>query len=81
MNLRQSALLGPKVVKIVTAVIVGFSLGTAVPPKSVTPPVVGPVSGIAVGGFGLLVGAVLHLRVPPMVGASDCGCGEECGCS
>ena len=77
MHIRQRALLTPKLVKIVAAVIVGLSIGTAVPPEPVLLPVVGPVPSLAVGTIGLLAGASLYLRGPTFIGSSE----SDCGCS
>lgn len=59
----------------------GLSVGTLVAPEPVSMPAVGTVSGIAVGGLGLVAGAMLFLRGPDAIGASECGCSGECGCS
>ncbi len=65
----------------IAGVVVGLSVGTLVPPEPVSVPAVGTVSGIAVGGLGLVAGAILFLRGPDAIGASDCGCSGDCGCS
>lgn len=77
----RRAVASPRAVKMVAAVIVGLSVGTLVPPEPVTVPTVGPVSGILVGGIGLVVGGVLYLRGPRVVGSPECGCSGDCGCS
>lgn len=81
MNLRRSTFVSPKIVKVVAAIVVGLSIGTLVPPDAVLLPVVGPMSGIVVGGIGLITGTVLYLWVPALVSPSACGCTGDCGCS
>lgn len=81
MNLRRNAVVSPKVVKVVAAIIVGLSVGTLVPPEPVVFPAIGAVSGVAVGGVGLVAGVVLYVWVPTLVSSSECGCAGECGCS
>ncbi len=81
MNVRQNAVVSPKLVKVVAAIIVGLSIGALVPPDAILLPVVGPVSGIIVGGIGLVTGALLYLWVPNLVHQSGCGCAGDCGCS
>jgi len=83
MHIHRRTLLSPKLVKIIAAIIVGLSIGTAVPPEPILLPVVGAVPGLAVGTIGLLAGAALYLRGPTFVGSpeSDCGCTGDCGCS
>jgi hypothetical protein len=76
----RNALRSPKLVKMVAAVVVGLSIGTLLPPEPVAVPGVGPVPGLAVGGVGLLAGAVLYLKGPALVG-TGCGCATDCGCA
>lgn len=81
MSVRRSSLASPKLVKFIAALVVGLSVGTMVKLEPVALPVLGSVPGLAVGGVGLLVGAVLYVRGPKLLGASGCGCGADCGCS
>lgn len=67
-----------KLGKILAAVVVGLSIGTLLPPDPVVLPVVGSVSGVLVGGIGLVVGGVLYAQLS---GTSDCGCSGDCDCS
>ena len=80
MSMRRTAVVSPKAVKVVAAVVVGLSVGTLLPPDPVVLPFVGRVSGLLVGGCGLVAGGVLYLRAPRLVGSSDCDCSGECGC-
>ena len=81
MNRIRQAVASAKAVKLVAGVVVGLSVGTLVAPEPVTIPAVGLVSGVAVGGLGLVVGAALYRQGPAVVGASECGCSGDCGCS
>lgn len=81
MTLRRSGVVTPKVVKVVAAVVVGLSVGALLPPEPVSVPLLGPVPAVAVGGVGLVVGAVLYLRVPDLVGVKGCGCTGDCDCA
>lgn len=81
MSVSRETLANPRAVKVVAAVVLGLSLGTLVPPEPVTLPAVGTVPGVAAGGIGLAVGAVLYLWVPGWLGASGCGCDGDCDCS
>ncbi len=82
MNPSRNRIVNPKIVKVVAAIVVGLSVGTLIPPEPVTLPVVGPASGIAVGGIGLVLGAVLYLWIPKRVSGSGsgCGCSGDCDC-
>ena len=81
MTLRRKGFVNPRIVKVVAAIVVGLSIGTLVPPEPVVVPVVGTVSGIVVGGVGLVTGTALYLWVPGLVGTSECGCSGDCECS
>lgn len=71
------------IVKIFASIIIGLSIGYMITPELMTLPFLGSVSSIAVGGVGLVIGAVLYQKGPEFVGSgsSDCGCSGECGCS
>ena len=77
----RRAVASRRAIKLVAGVVVGVSIGTSVPPEPVSLPAVGAVSGVAVGGLGLVAGAVLYLRGPDALTSSDCGCSGDCGCS
>lgn len=77
MNVARHTLDRSKVVKFLAAVVMGFSVGSVLSPDQVALPVVGATSSVAVGGVGLVVGALLYARAP---GNSTCGCSADCDC-
>lgn len=81
MRLARGSLLTPRLVKFIAALVVGLSIGTAVPPRPVVLPVAGSVPGLVVGATGLVVGAALYRHGPTLVGQSGCDCSGACGCS
>lgn len=81
MNTVQVRAVSPRIIKIVAAIIVGLSVGTALPPDPVNLPFVGTTPGLLVGIFGIITGAVLYLWVPNLVNTSACRCIGDCGCS
>lgn len=81
MRFQRHTVVTPKLVKIGAAVIIGLSIGMLVPPKSVVLPVIGRVSGVLVGGSGLVLGVTLYTQLPKLVAPSGCDCSGKCGCS
>lgn len=81
MNIRQSNLVSPKLVKVLAAVVIGLSVGAVLPPDSAAIEAMGPIPGFLVAGAGVIVGVVLYTKVPSLVGAKSCGCTGDCGCS
>jgi hypothetical protein len=81
MNIRQSTLVSPKLVKILAAIVIGLSVGAVLPPNPAAIDALGTIPGVLVAGGGMTVGAVLYTTVPKLVGAESCGCTGDCGCS
>lgn len=81
MNIRRRTVFGPKLVKIVAAVLIGLSIGTAIPPSTIYLSGVGSMPSVVVGGIGLVSGVVAYQWGPNILGSSDCGCSGDCGCS
>ena len=76
-SLRQRGF-GPwRIVKLLAAVVVGFSVGTLLSFEPVTLPLLGTTSGLLVGGVGLVAGGGLFLRARQ---SASCGCSGNCGC-
>jgi hypothetical protein len=76
-SLRQRGF-GPwRTVKLLAAVVVGFSVGTLLSFDPVTLPFLGTTSGLLVGGVGLVVGGGLFLRARKSAG---CDCSGDCRC-
>lgn len=73
----------PTLVRLLSAVLVGLGIGTAVPPTPVDLPVVGAVPGLLAGATGVLIGAVLYVRGPGLLGTgrADCDCAGDCDCA
>jgi len=76
----RNALSSAKLFRVLAAILVGLGVGTLLSPEPVSVPVVGTISGLVVGGVGLVVGPTLYLAVPKLVGP-DCGCAGDCGCA
>ena len=81
MNIRQSNLVNPKLVKILAAVVIGLSVGAVVPPNPAAINAIGTIPGVLLAGTGVIVGAVIYVKVPDLAGAKSCGCTDECSCS
>lgn len=81
MSMMRDIVLTPRIVKMIAAVVVGLSVGAMLPPEPVSVPAVGTVSGLIVGGVGVLSGSVLYVQGADLVGSSGCGCSGDCGCS
>ncbi|APW97003.1 hypothetical protein CHINAEXTREME_04110 [Halobiforma lacisalsi AJ5] len=64
-------------VRALVGVVIGVGLGTILAGDPVSIPLLGTVSGLAVGGVVAAFGGVLYTQLP------DCGCGRgeaECDC-
>ncbi len=81
MNVRQSNLVTPKLVRILAAMVIGFSIGAVLPPDPAAINALGTLPGVLLAGIGVAVGAVMYVRCPGFLGAKRCGCTGACSCS
>ncbi|WP_232703565.1 hypothetical protein [Halobacterium wangiae] len=81
MNIRQSNLITPKLVRILAAVVIGFSIGAVLPPDPAAINALGTLPGVLLAGTGVIVGVVMYVKVPGLLGAKSCGCTGECACA